>query len=306
MLLPHKHIAEAELKQLVDDQFGASAATQNAPLEFAPLGEDSWSYRYGSFWVSVRRDRQGHVPAAYNAAHELRLNGNEFVLAPLTGGDGRTVRLLNGFPVVVFPFMNVVPIIDGAPLTATETDQIVEMIGVLHRAAVSTELSTETYEFSFSDELAGCVATAAKADPDCGPMSLPLHQLIVTQQNYIRSLQAEARELASFCSKAHDRIVLTHGEPSAGNVFRSDGSLLLGDWGHLMWGPPERDWYHVSRSLEIKVNGRPEFMRFYDLRWILGEIAEYTARFTDTHTGDDDDTAMWRRLKRYLPEATAA
>lgn len=301
MLVPNKDIDEAQLKLLVDDQFGAS---DNIALEFAPLGEDSWSYRYGSFWVSVRRDLQGHMPQAYHAAHELRLNGNDFILAPLTGRDGRTVHSLNGFPVVVFPFIDVVPVIDGESPTQIEKDRIVEKIDVLHRASVSTQLLSETYEFPFSGELAAGVAKAAKADADCGPMSLPLNQLITKQQHYIRSLESEASELGRFCSKSNNRFVLTHGEPGAGNFFRADGSLLLGDWGYLMWGPPERDWYHLNHSLKIPLNGRPEFMRFYELRWILGEIAEYTAHFIDTHTGNEDDVAMWRRLKRYLPTVT--
>ena len=69
-----------------------------------------------------------------------------------------------------------------------------------------------------------------------------------------------------------------------------------------MWGPPERDWFHVGRTTGRAFAGRPEFFRFYELRWALSEITEYVGRLTKPHDGNADDRAMWGRLLRYLPE----
>jgi hypothetical protein len=41
-------------------------------------------------------------------------------------------------------------------------------------------------------------------------------------------------------------------------------------------------------------------MRFYELRWILGEVAEYVAALTLPHTGDAEDLRMRRELDNYL------
>jgi spectinomycin phosphotransferase len=302
MLLPNEAVNHDDLRRIVEEQFGEQAAGDGAGLEFVPLGEDSWCYRLGRLWVSVRRDLQGHVPAAYEAARELRQAGLEFVLAPLAGRDGKVVRAVGELPVVVFPFVNVTPISSGAPASLAESAEITSMLGRVHGAGVSAALPTEDYRFPFAAELAGGVAAAAEADSDCGPFSLRLHRLIVRHRDYIRALEAEAEQVAGLCAAADTRPVLTHGEPSAGNVLRGDGGLLLADWGAAMWGPPERDWYHARSTAGVPAGCRPEFLRFYELRWVLGEISEYTSRFGRAHAGDDDDAAMWRRLTRYLPD----
>lgn len=302
MLLPNEKIGESDLKQLVQEQFRESLTSDEAKMEFVPLGEDSWCYRLDSLWISVRRDRQGHVAAAYDVAHELRQAGLEFILAPLAGQDGQVVHTVKGLPVVVFPFVNAKPLAAAMPVTPQEAEEIISMISKVHEACASTELLTEDYRFPFAEELTESVAAAVKADADCGPYSQRLHQLIVRQRDYIRSLETEAEQVACFCARTETRPVLTHGEPSAGNVLRSESGLLLADWGGVMWGPPERDWYHVRRSLGLAIECRPQFLRFYKLRWVLGEISEYTTHFGAEHAGDEDSDAMWGRLLRYLPD----
>jgi hypothetical protein len=42
-------------------------------------------------------------------------------------------------------------------------------------------------------------------------------------------------------------------------------------------------------------------VRFYQVRWMLGEVAEYTGRFMHKHVGDREDAAMWEELGQYLP-----
>jgi hypothetical protein len=40
--------------------------------------------------------------------------------------------------------------------------------------------------------------------------------------------------------------------------------------------------------------------RFYELRWILGEVAEYVAALTLPHTGNAEDLRKCRELDNYL------
>jgi len=94
--------------------------------------------------------------------------------------------------------------------------------------------------------------------------------------------------------------MLTHGEPSGNNVLRDTaGRLYLIDWGNLAYGPPERDWNALA-SYGLELPTRPQFSRFYELRWILGEVAEYVARFAAPHTGNAEDDHKWDELRRYL------
>ena len=75
--------------------------------------------------------------------------------------------------------------------------------------------------------------------------------------------------------------------------------LYLIDWGDLAYGPPERDWYAIS-GLGLGLPIRPSFGRFYELRWNLGEIAEYVTRFAAPHMGSVEDEDKWGELRRYL------
>jgi spectinomycin phosphotransferase len=45
---------------------------------------------------------------------------------------------------------------------------------------------------------------------------------------------------------------------------------------------------------------RRHVARFYRLRWDLGEIAEYVARFAAPHAGNAEDDEKWRELALYL------
>ena len=93
--------------------------------------------------------------------------------------------------------------------------------------------------------------------------------------------------------------MLSHGEPNGNAIRARNGRLLLLDWGSAAWGPPERDWWDFAYLLP-DVGVRPRFQRFYQLRFILSEVAEYTSRFLEDHAGDDDDQRMWGDLCRYV------
>ena len=146
------------------------------------------------------------------------------------------------------------------------------------------------------------LSAASGPDTDAGPFSQPTQRLIRTHRAGLESLIREADEVAVLCRQDDTPFVLTHSEPG-GNVMRTtDRRLLLFDWGEAALGPPERDWWDFDR-LPREVGIRPAFKRFYELRWILGELADYVSRFVDRHTGDEDDQWMWRELRNYFPRA---
>jgi spectinomycin phosphotransferase len=82
-------------------------------------------------------------------------------------------------------------------------------------------------------------------------------------------------------------------------LITPDDELLLLDWGDLLRAPPERDALSL-RSLGIAPAARRDFLRFYELRWILSEVAEYVSRFTSPHEGDTEDLDKRAELARYL------
>lgn len=297
-MLPHFRLNHAALSNFIAAQYEGCGTE----LIFFPLGEDSWSYKAGQLWISVRRDLQGHVPLSYVAAHELHRAGLEFVVAPLIGRNGQIVQLFEGLPVVVFPYLMLSSLATIPTGLLSVGSEVLGMLQVLHSATVHSRIPSETFSYPFEAKLSSCIATVLQSDPGSGPYSGKLHRLIMRHRTAIRLLRREAARLSRHCINAPGIFVITHGEPSAQNLLRSGGVLRLIDWGALSMAPPERDLFHVQRTFHTSVSGRAEFFRFYELRWILGEIAEYTEHFILPHTGDLDDEAMWGRLLRYLPD----
>jgi spectinomycin phosphotransferase len=118
---------------------------------------------------------------------------------------------------------------------------------------------------------------------------------------HLTALDEEMCACQAACRSLQPAFVLTHGEPNRGNVLVTDeGRLLLMDWGDLAWAPPERDLV-MRPDLGLPRTGDETLLRFYELRWDLGEIAEYVDRFVEPHAGDAEDQGMWQELLLYLP-----
>jgi spectinomycin phosphotransferase len=299
MRLPHP---SAQLDLVVRELAAAYPGRGGDRLCFAPVGEDSWSYRWGDVWVSLRRDLQGHVPAAYRAARDLHEGGLDFVIAPLPGADGEVVRRIGEVPVVVFPWLDVAPVSAGPPLTGAERRDAEAMVRSVHAAPLPAGLPVETFTLPFATELDRALSLPARRASAAGPYGPRLHRLLTAYRRSLLVWRAEVDEVAACCCADPGPLVLTHGEPSSGNVLRSGSRLLLADWGAAALAPPERDWFHVRRTLGIDRPGPAPTRRFYELRWLLGEVAEYASVLSADHGADAETDAMWARLTRYLPE----
>jgi aminoglycoside phosphotransferase (APT) family kinase protein len=297
MLVENPDIDVDALAALLREQYGARAA----PAFVRGAGGDSWCFDACDWWASVRRDRLGHVPAAYAAACELRDRGLDFVLAPARGRDGRVVHAVGGAPVVVFVREPGRPLHPDAA-SAVQALQVRDMIAALHAQSVATELPTETFAMPFAHELAEGVARATAGAEDAGPYGARVSALVRANLEAIEARRAEMAALQHLCRTDPGTLVLTHGEPDRGNIMlRPDGSLRLMDWGALQWGPPERDLSSLP-DLGFAPSGRAPFLRYYELLWTLGEVAEYVARFTSPHDGNAEDAEKWDELLLYLQE----
>ncbi len=294
MLLADPTVDTVALKGLLAAQFGVVAGA----LEFVPVGGDSWCYRADSLWVSVRRERQGHNPASYEAASELADAGCDNILAPVRSRSGAVVVDLLGRPVVVFPY------VEHKVVQTDNPGALLKVIGALHASTVDTPIGVESYDLFFDAELDGALSRAALPGTaaSAGPYGTRLAGLLRCYSSRIAMWRAELAACQELC-RGHgtDGFVITHGEPDGNVAKTADGRLLLLDCGDLRWGPPERDLLRLL-GRHPAVAGRPEVFRFYVLRWILGEVAEYAARFTNPHSGDAGDDDKWRELQLHLPE----
>jgi spectinomycin phosphotransferase len=295
MLVPDPSIDVGSLAHLLVAEFGAGDLTPT----FVPAGGDSWCYRAGPFWVSVRRDRQGHFPANYEAARELRDAGYEFVLAPIRGRSGRVVHTVSGRPVVVSDFVEARSNFREG-LAPVHRQELSRAVKELHSARVSVDVRSEAFDLLFADELEGALARAATGAYTAGPLGSDVSELVSRNAARIGDWREEIVVCQERCRAAPGEFVLTHGEPVPPNVLITpDDELLLLDWGDLLLAPPERDALSL-RSLGIALSTRRDFLRFYELRWILSEVAEYVSRFTSPHEGNTEDLDKRAELARYL------
>jgi spectinomycin phosphotransferase len=295
MLVPDPSIDVGSLAHLLVAEFGAGDLTPT----FVPAGGDSWCYRAGPFWVSVRRDRQGHFPANYEAARELRDAGYEFVLAPIRGRSGRVVHTVSGRPVVVSDFVEARSNFREG-LAPVHRQELSRAVKELHSARVSVDVRSEAFDLPFADELEGALARAATGAYTGGPLGSDVSELVSRNAARIGDWREEIAVCQDRCRAAPGEFVLTHGEPVPPNVLITpDDELLLLDWGDLLLAPPERDALSL-RSLGIALSTRRDFLRFYELRWILSEVAEYVSRFTSPHEGNTEDLDKRAELARYL------
>lgn len=301
MLTPLLGLDEEAVVELLATEFGSSVDC----ILFEPLGEDSWCYRAGNLWVSVRRDLRGHNPAAYAAATELRERGAEFVLAPLRGASGAVVHSVDDFPMVVFPYVESSSL-DRVSTSRVERRQVIAMLSELHGSTLDLDLATESFDLPFLAELELVERVATGEQPAGGPYADPLGRLLQAHYEQVLEWRAEYDELATQYRRGGFAPRLTHGEPLASNVLRTAQGLMLADWGELMVGPAERDWSHLERTLGTKPPCDPDLRRLYALRWRLSEVGEYTAALAKPHAGGADEDAMWERLTRYLPTVPVA
>lgn len=299
MLDPPANLDRKEIASLMWREFGAPPAT----LAFQPVGEDSWCFRYGEYWLSLRRDLRGHFPLAYAMASALRDQGLGFVLAPLAAPDGKIVRKLSCGNLIVYPYLEL-QTCEDMPLTSSEASMLVDMFEAVHASRPLDGLPEEDFGVSFLEDIDAAIAAAERAQPvQNGPISGRLHRLLQHNLPKLTDLRARYFRLSEVCRAASGPWCITHGEPIAANIVRHQGTLMVCDWGDAALGPPERDWAHLRRTTCARPRGRSRFMEFYETRWQLSEIAEYASILLAPHAGSSDDEAMYLRLTRYLPDS---
>lgn len=243
-------------------------------VRYVPLGGGSYHWQVqaadGRRWFVSATDLD-HAPwlgatrssslrtlqATMDTALTLRQEvGLSFVLAPVPCRDGGILRpIRQRYGLVVHPFLEGACGEFGAPLPQAETSTVIDVVAALHETSTST---------------------------------VDLHRLV----------DLEARESLDYADLAvgpilerYDELggdlidrplVITHGEPHAGNVMRSGDDTYLIDWDTAALALPERDLWllfdhgntDVLRRYEDRTGHTvdPAALAFYRLRWAVEEL----------------------------------
>ena len=309
MLMPPPGLDSAALRHFIGAHW-PDHAQAHEPLIFLPVGKDSWNFRAGELFVSLRRDLRGHVGNAYRALHDLVARGQIAAIAPLPSCTGSVVETFGQFPVLVYPYL-VHRSLEGRADAAALRGEVLACLHRVHRAQTEIDLPRETFSLPFRASLLEVLAKASgpSSGPSLhvGPFASAAQRAIAEAIPAIKDLLGQIDDLAATCRADKEPFVLTHGEPLPANIIETaEKGLRLIDFTELAWGPPERDHFHLAARFGWEIGMRPAFRDFYRLKWQLSEIEEYGQVLLSPHSGSADDSEMYEELRRYLPGIGAA
>ncbi|MBB5914521.1 spectinomycin phosphotransferase/16S rRNA (guanine(1405)-N(7))-methyltransferase [Nocardia transvalensis] len=289
---------------------GAQWAIEVAALEYVPLGFGSHHWRVagpdGQRWF-VTVDETGdpaqefeRLRAALGTARGLRDAGLDFVVAPIRGIDGEVIACAGErFAVACYPLLEGRQFDWGEFRDEEHRQAVFDMIVAVHRAPPPDAALTDDFGIAYRDEFA-CAPRA-----DAGPYAAATADLLADNEQAIQAAWARYDDLVAAARRSRPRLVVTHGEPHAGNTVRTAGGWRLIDWDTARLAPPERDLWDLdpgdgslwrAYAAATGVTPDPALIELYRRRWDLTDAAEYVHRFRRPHTGSADDTESWNGL----------
>jgi Phosphotransferase enzyme family len=255
-------------------------------------------------------DRLG---SAFATALSLRAEaGLAFVVAPAPTSGGQVLtRLSDRYSLAVHPYITGTPVgEDGEFARAGDRRAALDLLVQLH-CAEAVRPRAEDFVVPHLDALGPMTGEPREAWQG-GPYARRAGELLQAHAAGLGVLVNAYAGLARRVAQRPDRMVITHGEPHAGNVMTTPGGLVLVDWDTVLLAPPERDLWDIAgddQSLLDRYTGAtgvqidPEALALYRLWCDLAEISEYLTLFRAPH-GDTADTAeAWENLRHFLRPA---
>jgi spectinomycin phosphotransferase len=288
-------------------------------LRYAPVGFGGyhWSARDagGRRWFVTatdvaRFDSFADIEQTMSAAVRLARAGLEFVLAPVPTSSGDAACPAGSrYAITVCPFVDGTPGRWGDRMTAADLAAVTWMLARLHAVPADPgAVPVRALELPDRDVVASALRERAEPWPT-GPYGEPTRALINEHGASLATALDAFDALTAELTRSAGELVITHGEPQAGNLIRSDTGLLLIDWDLVGLALPERDlWWIVSESgaeaaQYAQLTGRAvseTALSFYRLRWDLGDLAEFLPWFRGPHEPSADAETAWRSVARIV------
>ena len=203
----------------------------------------------------ARYDSFAGLERAMFTAVRLAQAGLEFVVAPVLAASGRATSLAGSrYAITVSPFVDGTPGRWGDPMTTADRAAVTGMLARLHAVrgdpgdvpVRALELPDRGVIDASLRERAGSWQT--------GPYGEPARVLLNEHAaSLVKALHTFDELTAEFTASAGE-LVITHGEPQAGNLIRSHDGLLLIDW-DLVRASPARAGPVVD-CLGLRCRGR--------------------------------------------------
>ncbi|SEQ21601.1 phosphotransferase [Lentzea albida] len=235
---------------------------------YAPVGFGDYHWTVYDRWFTSVSDLTTKPLADLRRAMETAAGLAEqlpFVVAPVRSEDGEVVVLLNDrYAMSVFPYVTGKSGSFGDPVHPG----VSELLAALHACEPPEGCPVVPIGVPGRAEL------TALLDEPGEWFSAAAREVFVAHADTVRAKLAELDELAAGLTEV---LVVTHGEPHAGNVINSPRGLCLVDWDAVGLAPPERDHWLVDGDSP-----------FYALRWAIDDVVAFTGKLRAPHERSQD------------------
>jgi len=252
---------------------------------------------------------------AFRTAAVLRDAGLTFVVAPILTSDGEPLRRLGErHTIALFPFVEGRAGRFGEYGIAEERTAVVTMFARLHRATSAVDSVARRIDLRLAGR--GYLESGLRAVNQTwsgGPFSEPARRALAGHASEVAELLVLFDRLAIDVARRSTEWVVTHGEPHAVNLIRTDAGLMLVDWDTVALAPPERDLWMLmgdtgddatadaDATTYADLTGHwpdPVVMDFFRLMWDLGDLAAYTNELRSPHRHSEDTEKAYLGLTK--------
>lgn len=234
----------------------------------------------------------------------------DFVVAPARTRDGASVVPVGErYAVSVFPFVAGSVGFFGETLPPQQRRRIIETLAALHGSSPPESTPQISPNVPGRHRLEQALDTLEQPWPG-GPYAEPARELLAEHAQVVREKLAQLDRLIEAAGTPQAGVVVTHGEPHAGNVLQIEGRQLLVDWDTVGLAPPERDLWLVAAEPQdldtyAQLTGRkpdPSAMALFSLRWALADVVEFIDWFGRPHAETEDTEQAWVGFSETLEE----
>ena len=242
------------------------------------------------------------LDVAFRTARSLRDSGLEFVVAPIPATDGGVVvRVDERFSASLFPYVSGRAGSFGEPIGRRDRQDLLALWARLHTSTepaphrsldVPGRAGLEDAMYSVDSMWAG------------GPYSERAREWLRANRSLVTASLAVYDRLAG--EVAMREFVITHGEPHAGNLIRTEDGLRLIDWDTVAMAPPERDLWMLDDGTDDALRPYSQAtghavdrsaLRFYRLAWLVTDVAAFVAELRGAHADDANAAHAWKALQ---------